>query len=1042
MKPQSRKKPDLSLIDVHKEHDVKEDELVESVELEKNYRRLFELAPDATLLINYEADIVLANQMAATLFGYEQRELTQLNFKQLVSNSVLNKLFLENSRQVDDDVLHTLKQYDDFQGATKDGKQFPIEVSFVRLIISEQEHISVVVRDISSYQVSHLALMENEERFRLLFDEVMTGLIVQNVNAVIQDVNQAFCSLLGYEKEELVGTSITNYTHDGRNPKALKIYRQLISGEIEHYIAERRYIHKQGEEIWTKIKVLALWDETGACKSILVYVLDITRPKEMELELRKQHNLLNAIIEGTKDSIFVKDNDGRYQLINKAGAKYLGKSKEEIIGKTEFEIFGEELGAEIDKWDKQILQDGKLLDFEEKLIAGGATHWWHTVKGPVIDSDRSIIGKFGISRNISERKRMEEEQLRKDALYRQAEQLGQFGHWELDPISGNLKSCSQQYAEVFGLTVDEALQKLGTKSGWLSFIHVDDQAYVEGVMEKAALTLQARWDIEYRIVKSDGEVRHVHELAIHEYNEGGEIKRSFGVLRDHTDRIAAKLALKESERRYRLLVESMTSGMGALNEKGQFTFVNAQLCEYLGYSEAELIGMNVFELFDDANKEILKRRLEERKQGKDEPYELTWTRKDGQQVTSILGPASLFDADGRHIGSFATVTDITERKKAEQELGLYKQIVSSTSELMSFIDRDCIYRAVNDAYVKVFGKPRENIIGRHVSELHGQQRFENVLKPRLAESFSGKSLRFQFSIELEDGGLRHLESIHTPFRDEQGNILGVVASTRDVTELTEMQQELKTHQESLEEEVRQRTAELTVANEELQAFTHTISHDLKSPLRAVDGFAEWLIEDYSNGMDKTGKQYLSEIQRVASRMDRMIDELLLHARMGERFRVLKSVDFNELVAQLKLDLAGDIKTSGAEIILPRPLPAVIGNQATLDVLLRNLLSNAIKFQQEDKKPIIYIECAEKDKEYQISVKDNGIGINEIHQNMIFSMFERLHNDDDYPGTGVGLALVKKAVLLHQGKISVDSELGEGSTFHFTISKNLEEQKEQ
>ena len=276
-------------------------------------------------------------------------------------------------------------------------------------------------------------------------------------------------------------------------------------------------------------------------------------------------------------------------------------------------------------------------------------------------------------------------------------------------------------------------------------------------------------------------------------------------------------------------------------------------------------------------------------------------------------------------------------------------------------------------------------------------------------------------------------------RDAEDNPLYFVPQIQEITERKELEAEIREHQVHLETEVSRRTAELANVNKELQAFAHSVSHDLKAPLRSIEGFADILHEDYGEVLEENALDYLSEISAGAVRMGEMVDDLLAHATLGQGFGNVTEVDLDRILKKVKQDLSSDIKEKKAKIRIKGKLGSLSGHQATLEALLQNILSNAIKYVDKESPPEVLISRSETDKEYVIAVKDNGIGIEKEHHDRIFGIFERLHTREEYPGTGIGLAIAEKAVQLHRGRLWLESEPGVGTTFYFSIDKNLKNQ---
>jgi len=226
--------------------------------------------------------------------------------------------------------------------------------------------------------------------------------------------------------------------------------------------------------------------------------------------------------------------------------------------------------------------------------------------------------------------------------------------------------------------------------------------------------------------------------------------------------------------------------------------------------------------------------------------------------------------------------------------------------------------------------------------------------------------------------------------------------------------------------------ELERKNKELEQFAYVASHDLQEPLRTVSNYVQLLEEKYSNTADEETEKHLSFIIIATSKMQNLIKDLLDISRIG-RSTARSAIDCNEVLRTVIVELELPIKESNA-VITSTVLPIVMGNETELKQLFRNLISNAIKFRKKDVAPKITITAEEKNKEYLFAIKDNGIGIPEKYKDKIFIIFQRLHNINEYPGTGIGLATSNKIVTLHKGKMWVESTLGEGSTFYFTIAK--------
>jgi len=282
------------------------------------------------------------------------------------------------------------------------------------------------------------------------------------------------------------------------------------------------------------------------------------------------------------------------------------------------------------------------------------------------------------------------------------------------------------------------------------------------------------------------------------------------------------------------------------------------------------------------------------------------------------------------------------------------------------------------------------------------------------------------------GGKRVAISVSLfPLFDEAGGLYCVAGLFRDDTDITLAQERLRTDSERLEQRVSERTAELAAANRELESFSYSVSHDLRTPLRAIDGYAARLIDDPNSRFSNAAAEYLQRIRGSAQRMGELINDLLTFARFGRQMLTFKPVETRWLVEQVLQDLESPIATRGIEIKIGE-LPTVQADSNLLREVFLNLIDNAVKFTGKRAKASIEIGCQTGHRPYVWFVRDNGIGFDMEHAGQLFGVFTRLHSAQDFEGTGVGLALVQRIVQRHGGEIWVQAEPNKGATFYFTL----------
>lgn len=378
--------------------------------------------------------------------------------------------------------------------------------------------------------------------------------------------------------------------------------------------------------------------------------------------------------------------------------------------------------------------------------------------------------------------------------------------------------------------------------------------------------------------------------------------------------------------------------------------------------------------------------------------------------------------------------EIAERKQAQEALRereeWFRLVVSSTHDYAIFaLDTKGRISSWNPGAERILGYSEQEIIGQATSLLFTEEDQANGVAEVLLDQAlkDGRAVDERWHVRKDNSTFWASDYI-IALRDNEGALRGFARIMRDMTEQKKVEEAIRQLNEELERRVQQRTAALQESHEQMEAFTYTVAHDLRAPLRAMQGFSQALAEDYESQLDSPGCDYLRRINGAAQRMDALIQDLLAYSRLtrsGFRFELVNI----ETVLNPVLDaLAGEIKSKQAEVAVQRPLPQVHAHPATLEHILSNLLANALKFVAKNSRPKIRVYTEMRDSFVRLWVEDNGIGISPEHQERIFRVFERLHGPEAYPGTGIGLAMVKKGTERMGGQAGVESQVGQGSRF--------------
>ena len=285
----------------------------------------------------------------------------------------------------------------------------------------------------------------------------------------------------------------------------------------------------------------------------------------------------------------------------------------------------------------------------------------------------------------------------------------------------------------------------------------------------------------------------------------------------------------------------------------------------------------------------------------------------------------------------------------------------------------------------------------------------------------------------KDGHLLTVLKTASPLYSPEGYPIGASIIYKDISQLETAYEEIRTLNSELEDRVAKRTAALEAANQELEAFSYSVSHDLRSPLRSIDGFSLALLEDYSERLDDTGCDYLQRLRGASQRMGQLIDDMLHLARISRTQMNVEKVNLSELALQILTERQQQEPQRQVEVLI-EPSLTVLGDAPLLRIVLDNLLGNAWKFTGKTSQPFIEFGCQQEPetKELVFFVRDNGAGFDMAYAHKLFGVFQRLHHAKEFSGTGIGLATVNRIIHRHGGRIWADSQVNEGATFFFTI----------
>jgi PAS domain S-box-containing protein len=543
----------------------------------------------------------------------------------------------------------------------------------------------------------------------------------------------------------------------------------------------------------------------------------------------------------------------------------------------------------------------------------------------------------------------------------------------------------------------------------------------------------------------------------------GVIVGASKIARDITTHKQAEEVLRESEERFHAMLDGIPQLAWTAEPDGYIFWYNQRWYDYTGTTREQTKGWDWQNIHDP---EILPKVLERWKVAIAEgtPFEMEFPLRagDGNFSMFLTRVLPLKDADGHVLRWFGTNTDISERKRAEVQLaGQAQELIRRAEELatsrvaleaqtlmlQSVLDSmgEGLIAADQDGHFLIWNDSANKLMGRKASNLpteqwtpHYKVFLPDEITPYppdrlpLVRALHGESVQVELMVEHPDRANRVcLEVTARPLKDNQGNLRGGVAVLRDITERKTAEREVRTLNQTLETRVIERTAELKVANKELEAFTYSVSHDLRAPIRHINGFAKILVEECRSSLPAEAREHLQLIVQAAHRMGQLVDEMLKLARLGRQALGVEVTGLSSLVKDVVTLLAPETEGRQVEWKIDE-LPFVECDPILIRQVFQNLISNALKYSRGRSPAVIEIGQTEKEGQKVIFVKDNGVGFDMKYSDKLFGVFQRLHLAEEFEGNGIGLATVERIIKKHRGRVWAEAELDRGAIFYFTL----------
>lgn len=850
-----------------------------------------------------------------------------------------------------------------------------------------------------------------EERNNIL-ERIADGFIALDKNWCFTYINKKAGQIFQCSPQQMIGKHIWTEFPESINQPFYNAYYQAMAEQTCVYLEE----YHTPYDLWFENHIYP------SPNGLSIYFRDITKQKKTEAELTKAYKENETVLNRISDSVVSVDNEWRYTFLNDAALATHPRGKQETLGKVIWEVHPEMEGTVF--WDKyhEAMETRKVVEIESYYAPMNA---WFFVK--VYPSSDGLTIFY---RDITGRKKAEEELDQSRNRFRVLIE-NMSDAIVLSDEHSNLLYQSPSVTRILGYTWEERKGK-----PILDYIHPDSQNDLIVLYKMLHEHAAQPFPFQYRFLHKKGHYVWLEGVVTNLLHEAS-VKAIVANYRDISDRKEAEEKLLRERSLLRTLIDNLPDYIYVKDTESRYLINNMANVKLMGSAtEEETIGKSAADIFSP---EIARAYHEDDQI----VFQSGVSILDRQETTSsstgepkflLTTKVPLKDSHDNVIGLVGISRDITKQKQVELDLrnsNYFLELAQHVGKIGHWISEigETSKITWSAETCRIFGLKPEEFDGRpetFFSFVHPED-LDGINSATAIAIENNQAHSIDHRIVLRDGTLKWVK---TTF-DKHGKAARLVGTAQDITERKQAENEILELNAILEDRVKLRTEQLQGANKEMEAFTYSVSHDLRSPLRIIDGYAQILVEDYTSKLDKEGQETLGVIMSNTRKMGQLIDDLLNFSRIGRAEIKKTNVNMNGLVNECiqELQLSGVVIPTQLRI---EPLKPARCDANLLKNVWINLLSNGIKYSSAVARPEIEVGMQKNVDKSIYYVKDNGAGFDMQYYHKLFGVFQRLHSHHEFSGTGVGLAIVQRIIVRHGGLVWAESKVNEGTTFYFSL----------